>query len=327
MAYTKTTWVDEVLSGAERFRILDNVGATPDAWADLANCQIALQTTVTTPGTSVNATNMNNIENGIYNLSRGVALSVKGITGNVTGDIADIAAGVDGYVLRRSGTTLAFGQIATAGITDLAVTAAKIANATITGTQLASGAVTAGKIGTGGISASTQFASGVVDSTALASGAVTAGKIATNGVSASAQITDGIVTNAKLADHKELVYLKVIWFDEDLITGNGQLFFTIPAYLAGTITDFDISCFTASSSGLPTVQAANCGSNPAAAGTDILSTRATIDVGEWSSMTAATQPVIANPTVASGDVIRIDVDVAGTGTKGLDVFFVIQKAN
>lgn len=54
------------------------------------------------------------------------ALSVIGRSANSTGDPADIAAGTDGHVLRRSGTTLGFGQIATAGITDGAVTGAKL---------------------------------------------------------------------------------------------------------------------------------------------------------------------------------------------------------
>lgn len=245
MAYTKTTWVDEVLSGAERFEIKDNVGAAPDAFADLANCQIVLKTTVTTAGTPINAANLNNIENGIEAISKGAALSVKGVTGNAAGDVADIAAGTDGYVLRRSGTALAFGQVANAG----------------------------------------------------------------------------------LVDHAELVYLKVFWHDEDVAAGDGKLFFTVPPYLAGgVIVDFDISCYTASSSGLPTVQMANCGANPLAAGTDVLSTRATIDVNEFNSMNAAAQPVIANPNLAAGDILRIDVDVAGTGTKGLDVFFKVNKA-
>ena len=43
------------------------------------------------------------------------------------GVFAEVAAGTDGYVLRRSGTTLGFGQVATAGITDAAVTLAKLA--------------------------------------------------------------------------------------------------------------------------------------------------------------------------------------------------------
>lgn len=53
------------------------------------------------------------------------ALSVIGRSANSTGDVADISAGTDAYVLRRSGTTLGFGQIATGGIGDEAVTFAK----------------------------------------------------------------------------------------------------------------------------------------------------------------------------------------------------------
>jgi hypothetical protein len=61
-------------------------------------------------------------------LSNGTALSIIGRSANSSGAVADIAAGTDGHVLRRSGTTLGFGQIATAGITDAAVTYAKIQN-------------------------------------------------------------------------------------------------------------------------------------------------------------------------------------------------------
>jgi hypothetical protein len=55
------------------------------------------------------------------------ALSVIGRSANSSGDPADIAAGTDGHVLRRSGTTLGFGTIATVGIADAAVTNAKLA--------------------------------------------------------------------------------------------------------------------------------------------------------------------------------------------------------
>lgn len=54
------------------------------------------------------------------------AMSVIGRSANSTGDPADITAGTDGYVLRRSGTTLGFGQVATAGIADNAITEAKL---------------------------------------------------------------------------------------------------------------------------------------------------------------------------------------------------------
>ena len=50
----------------------------------------------------------------------------------------------------------------------------------------------------------------------------------------------------------------------------------------------------------------------------MLSTRITIDINESTSYTAATPSVVdpANDDVATGDVILIDVDVAGTGAKG-----------
>lgn len=56
------------------------------------------------------------------------ALTVIGRSANSTGDPADIAATNDGEVLRRSGTTLGFGTVATAGIAASAVTNAKLAN-------------------------------------------------------------------------------------------------------------------------------------------------------------------------------------------------------
>jgi hypothetical protein len=63
-------------------------------------------------------------------IRQSAALSVIGRSANSTGDVADIAAGTDGHVLRRSGTTLGFGQIATAGIADSNVTLAKLQNIT-----------------------------------------------------------------------------------------------------------------------------------------------------------------------------------------------------
>ena len=56
------------------------------------------------------------------------ALSVIGRATNSSGDPADIAASSDGQVLRRSGTALGFGGIATAGIGDDQVSFAKLQN-------------------------------------------------------------------------------------------------------------------------------------------------------------------------------------------------------
>jgi hypothetical protein len=62
-------------------------------------------------------------------LRHSAALSVVGRTANTSGAPADIAAANDGEVLRRSGTAVGFGTVATAGIADAAVTAAKLSGA------------------------------------------------------------------------------------------------------------------------------------------------------------------------------------------------------
>ncbi len=59
-------------------------------------------------------------------------LSVIGRSANTTGNPADIVAASDDQVLRRSGTSIGFGQIATAGIADSAITAVKIADTNVT---------------------------------------------------------------------------------------------------------------------------------------------------------------------------------------------------
>jgi hypothetical protein len=61
-------------------------------------------------------------------LNNGTALSVLGVAGNAGAARADIAAANDGEVLRRSGSAVGFGTVATAGIADDAVTNAKAAN-------------------------------------------------------------------------------------------------------------------------------------------------------------------------------------------------------
>jgi len=77
-------------------------------------------------------------------------LSVIGRTGSTTGDPADIAAGSDGQVLRRAGTSVGFGTVGTAGIADAAVTTEKIASGVnlAAGTLSATGNVTIGSSAT-----------------------------------------------------------------------------------------------------------------------------------------------------------------------------------
>ncbi len=64
------------------------------------------------------------------------ALSVIGRSSNSSGDPADIAAGSDGYVLRRSGTSIGFGTVAAAGLASNAVETAKIKDANVTDAKL-----------------------------------------------------------------------------------------------------------------------------------------------------------------------------------------------
>lgn len=102
-----------------------------------------------------------------------------------------------------------------------------------------------------------------------------------------------------------------------LTTGDGKAYFRVPSTLNGmNLISVAAAVTTVSSSGIPTVQISN-----ATDAVDMLSTKLTIDASETDSSTAATAAVIdaAHDDVATGDMLRIDIDVAGTGTKGLIV--------
>lgn len=108
-----------------------------------------------------------------------------------------------------------------------------------------------------------------------------------------------------------------------ITTGDGKAFLVIPAELNGwLLTDAQAAVVGAvSTSGTPTVQIANVTD-----AVDMLTTKITIDANETTSYTAATPSVVdtANDDVATGDVLRVDVDVAGTGAKGLVVILVFE---
>ena len=105
-----------------------------------------------------------------------------------------------------------------------------------------------------------------------------------------------------------------------ITTGDGKAGFMVPTKLNGwNLIRANAGLLGAqSTSGTPTIQIRRVRSGSAA---DMLSTRITIDANESTSHTAATPPVIdtANDDVATGDLIYVDVDVAGTGAKGLIV--------
>lgn len=118
------------------------------------------------------------------------------------------------------------------------------------------------------------------------------------------------------------VTLSVVPFDSSLSTGDNQIVFTIPLELNGkSLSTVGAHIYTVSSSGLPTFMIHKKAIADDAV-VDMLSTRITIDANERDSSTAETAAVIAtdgNQTVATGDEVWIDVDVAGTGTKGSEV--------
>lgn len=88
------------------------------------------------------------------------------------------------------------------------------------------------------------------------------------------------------------------------------------------IVDFQVRIFDPSSSGLPEFQFHNV-----TKAVNILSTAATIDVGEDDSRTATTPPVIndTNNTYTAGDLLRIDCDAAGTDAEGCMIRFKLNK--
>lgn len=104
-----------------------------------------------------------------------------------------------------------------------------------------------------------------------------------------------------------------------ITTGDGKAYFRVPSTLNGMdLVAVAASVSTVSSSGTPTIQLRRKRSG---SDVDMLSTRITIDANEVDSATAAAAAVIntSNDDVATGDQIYFDVDVAGTGTKGLVV--------
>ena len=76
-----------------------------------AGVSLTSGTIASTLGTSVDLASEVTGDLPFANLTQGSALSVLGVTGNATADVASIAAGTDNQVLRRSGTALAFGAV------------------------------------------------------------------------------------------------------------------------------------------------------------------------------------------------------------------------
>ena len=233
--------------------------------------------------------------------------------------------------------------VTTAKIADGAVTTIKIADANVTGAKLVDGAVTAAKIGdsevssaklaTGSVTA-TKIADGVVSNAKIVDEAINAAKIAADAVTTakildanvttakianlgvtSAKLADAAVTAAKIAAGAvvDTIIIPVVAEATTVTTGTAERTFRMP--YAFKLTAVRASLTTVSSSGIPTVDINE-------SGVSILSTKLTIDANEKSSTTAATAAVISDTDLADDAEITIDVDVAGTGAKGLKVYMI-----
>ena len=113
------------------------------------------------------------------------------------------------------------------------------------------------------------------------------------------------------------VVIKVIDDTTALTTGDAKTHFTVPIELNGmNLVSVGGHVYTVSSSGTPTFQIHNLTDTA-----DMLSTLITIDATEKDSKDAAAPPVIdgTHDDVATGDELRFDCDVAGTGTKGMEI--------
>jgi hypothetical protein len=117
-----------------------------------------------------------------------------------------------------------------------------------------------------------------------------------------------------------LVHLKIFSDTTAVATGNDARRFVVTDDLGGTYLRSAHATLTTVGSSGTTVMVHNLTNAD-----DLLSTATTIDSSETTSYTAATPHVVddtgAPPVnyIARGDVLRVDVDAAGTGAKGLEV--------
>ena len=117
-----------------------------------------------------------------------------------------------------------------------------------------------------------------------------------------------------------LVHLKVFSDADAVTTGNDARRFVVTDDLGGTFLRSAHATVTTVGSSTTTVQVHNLTNTD-----DLLSTETDIDSGETTSYTAATPHVVDRSGTPSvnyinrGDILRVDVDAAGSGAKGLEV--------
>jgi biotin-(acetyl-CoA carboxylase) ligase len=175
---TKATPID-----ADTFPLFDSADSNIPKLTTLAQLRSSVIATNSVPTAAVQDAAITDAK-----ISNRTALSVFGRSANSVGVGADIAAGTDGHVLRRSGTTLGFGTLAAgafaANTAPLSTIANQAANTFLANATAASAAVTAvalaasqlaGRGSTGNIAAITMGTNMRMNGTALASDTRTIG--------------------------------------------------------------------------------------------------------------------------------------------------------
>ncbi len=135
-----------------------------------------------------------------------------------------------------------------------------------------------------------------------------------NGTTDTVQVGAGLTLSGGVLRSKSDTLAMIIAASDEttaLTTGTAKVTFRAP--FAMTITGLRANVNTASTSGTPTIDINE-------SGTTIMSaTKLTIDANEKTSVTAATAAVISDSAIADDAEMTIDIDTAGTGTKGLKI--------
>jgi hypothetical protein len=209
-----------------------------------------------------------------------------------------------------------------------------INNAAVTTAKLAADAVDSTKVIAGGLAGS-DLADNAVTGAKIAATTVTGNKLAITGISGDAAhlvgaISGGNADTVRVGSGLQLssgelradTAAMIIACSDELTaitTGDGKVTFRVPFNI--TIIGVASSLNTSSSSGLPTVDIT-------ASGNSIFSTnKLSINVNELTSYTATTPATLDSTRVniARDTEMKININVAGTGAKGLKVTILYRK--
>ena len=177
-----------------------------------------------------------------------------------------------------------------------------------------------GKTVTGGTFSAPTITSPVIN-TGISGTAIASSSTINTGTSTSTIVTPDAFAASIFGVKEETISV----FDPGylLTTGDAKASWGIPSSLNGmNLISFACNVFTKSTSGTPTITLERGRqSSPTSDYTwvDVLSTALTIDANEYDSKDATTPAVIntSNDDVATGDQYRVNLDSAGTGTRGL----------